>query len=1570
MPLLTRRHLLHSGLTLSVGSVVASRAAQAAEFLRLSAETSDSTLAPRERLLMDFNWKFFQGNGTDPSLDLDFGAGQGDFAKAGAFSFAKKEFDDAKWRKLNLPHDWAVELPFVHDDSLQGHGYKPLGRRYPATSVGWYRREFEVPKEDKGRRISFEFDGVFRDALVFMNGFFLGRNNNGYCPFSFDVTDYVNWGGPNFLVVRVDASQGDGWFYEGAGIYRHVWMLKTDLVHLGRWESYVRSDLQGDAAVLHLGAQVQNQGEHAASCRVRWTIFDPQKKRVATGESVSQQVPPDGSASFTASVNVPKPELWSPQTPMLYTAEVAAEADGKECDAEAVRFGVRTARFDVDKGFLLNGKQVKIKGTCNHQDHAGVGVALPDSLQRFRLAVLKEMGSNAVRTSHNMPTPEWVEACDRMGMMMLCEARLMESTSDGLAQLETMIKRYRNSPSIILWGMGNEEWPLQFQPAGDTVVAAMVRRSHELDPTRLCTAATTSPFDNSVSRALDVEGFNYSLKDIDAYRKAYPHKPLIGTETASTVSTRGIYSTDKLRNWVSAYDVNHTDWSEVAEEWWKFYTEREWLAGGFAWTGFDYRGEPTPYGWPSISSQFGIVDTCGFPKDNFFYYKAWWGNDPVLHLLPHWNWEGREGEEISVWAHSNLDEVELFLNGVSLGRQKVPLRGHVEWKVKYEPGVLEARGLKNGAVVLTDRRETTGKPESLRIVSDRMEIDANGQDVAMLRVEALDSAGRPVPTADTMVTFKVGGEGTLIGVGNGDPNCLESDRGPKRSLFSGLAQGIVQSTRRSGTIVVEVSTEEFGGKLKPARLEIKSRNVVPPPGISRLIPRRSRNLLSAIVVSLVIVLAWAPTLAQKKPAAMPWMDKTLSPDKRAELVVTQMTLDEKLQMVHGIGWGVLRDGDYVPPADNGGAGFVPGIKRLGIQDINLADSAVGVRMAGQRGRYSTLLPSTLGAASSWDPAAAYLYGSVIGRELRAQGYNMSIGGGVNLVREPRNGRNFEYAGEDPLLAGVMTGNLERGLQAQQVMGDIKHYALNDQETGRNILNVILDRKAMRESDLLAFQIAVSIAQPSAVMCSYNRVDGDYACENDYLLNQLLKRDWGFKGWVMSDWEGTHSTIRAALSGLDQEQPGTKYFGDALKQAIASNQVPQLRLDDMVHRILRSMFAAGVIDNPPISSVVDPFQGRDDAQHIAEESIVLLKNERNVLPLAKSIRSIALIGSHADVGVLSGGGSAQVDSPGGNAIDPNHGGSVWGQPVYFPSSPLKEIRRTAPQAHIAYNDGHSLADAAAAAKAADVAIVFTNQYMSEGQDAATLSLPDNQDALVAAVAVANPRTIVVLETGGPVSMPWHRSVQGILEAWYPGIGGAQALAALLFGDVNPSGKLPVTFAARDEDLPHPQVPGRNASITLLGNADGSGAASKPFDVTYTEGVRFGYKWSDSLKTQPLFPFGYGLSYTTFEYSGLKIDDVRDSVTFAVTNTGRLAGDEIAEVYVELPSSYGENFKRLAGWQRVSLAPGESRTMTSTLSQLAMSVFDVGKDSFVLPKGTYRVLVGGSSRDTPLTGALVH
>ncbi len=752
--------------------------------------------------------------------------GQGDFAKSGEFTFATEKFDDSKWRRLNLPHDWAVELPFVWDEEQQSHGYKPLGRRYAETSVGWYRRTFDIPKEDNGRRITVEFDGAFRSALVFLNGYFIGRNDNGYAPFRFDVSDFLRYGEKNYLVVRMDASFGDGWFYEGAGIYRHVWLTKTDALHLGNWDSTVRTSVKGNAATLSLGTAVQNQGQQPENCLVRWQVFDAAGKQVATANSAAQSVAPDGFATFTANASVTNPALWSPEAPKMYSAVVTVESGGKPRDAERVSFGVRTIAWDADKGFFLNGKSVKIKGTCNHHDHAGIGAALPDRMQWYRLAVLKDMGGNAVRTSHNMPTPEWVEACDRMGMMMMCETRLMSANPEGMAQLEVMVKRYRNSPSIILWSMGNEEWTMMPQPQGVRVIDDMIARTHELDPTRLCTAAVNASFETKFPEQLDVMGFNYNLKVLDGWHKAHPKTPSVGSETASTVSTRGIYSTDKLRNWVSAYDLNHTDWSELAEEWWKFYAAREWLSGGFAWTGFDYRGEPTPYGWPSINSQFGIVDMCGFPKDNFYYYKAWWGSEPVLHLFPHWNWGGREGEPISVWVHSNLDSVELFLNGKSQGSQKVQPLTHLEWKVIYEPGVLEARGAKDGKVVLTEKRETTGGPESIRLTADRTEIDANGDDIAVLKVEVLDSAGRAIPTAANMISFRVTGEGALIGVGNGDPNCQESDKAPKRSLFNGLAQVIVQASRTPGTITVEAYTEPYPRpKLPSTQVTIMTKKV-------------------------------------------------------------------------------------------------------------------------------------------------------------------------------------------------------------------------------------------------------------------------------------------------------------------------------------------------------------------------------------------------------------------------------------------------------------------------------------------------------------------------------------------------------------------------------------------------------------------------------------------------------------------------------------------------------------------------------------------------------------------------
>jgi len=692
------------------------------------------------------------------------------------------------------------------------------------------------------------------------------------------------------------------------------------------------------------------------------------------------------------------------------------------------------------------------------------------------------------------------------------------------------------------------------------------------------------------------------------------------------------------------------------------------------------------------------------------------------------------------------------------------------------------------------------------------------------------------------------------------------------------------------------------------------------------------------------------------------MDKSLTPDQRADLVMAQMTLDEKIALVHGTG-GFAQSG----ARSNGGAGVVEGIPRLGLPDLQLADSAVGVRAAAERGRYATLLPSTIAEAATWDPKLAWAYGDVIGRELRDQQYNTSLGGGVDITREPRNGRNFEYQGEDPILAGTMLAQFVTGLQSNHVIGDVKHYAFNDQETGRNIGNVVIGNRAAREADLLAFEIAVEQGHPGMVMCSYNKLNGDYACENSYLLTDVLKKAWGFQGFVMSDWGGTHSTAKAALAGLDNEEPGGNFFGAALKKAVDSGDVPLARLNDMVHRIVRTEFAMGIVDDPPKGRVVDPFRGADTAQEIAEKSIVLLKNAGNQLPLnAATVKSIALIGSHADTSMLSGGGSAQVDPPGGGA-------SRFGGPaVWFPTSPLKAIRAKAPKAKVEYNDGTDLAAAAALAKASEVAIVFVNQPTSEGRDLRSLTLPDDQDKLVTAVAAANPHTVVVLETGAAATMPWIGQVSAAIEAWYPGIRGHVALANILFGDVNPTGKLSVTFPKSDEDLPHPQIAGMApppppTDTAGAGRGGGRGRMAA-FDIDYTEGLEVGYKWFDAEKKEPLFAFGYGLSYTTYAYSGLKAGI--DSVTFTVRNTGKRAGEEIAEVYAGLPASAQEPPKRLVAWDRIPLAPGQSKTVTLPIDPKFLSIFDEQKEGWELLPGEYQFFVGGSSRSTPLTATVKH
>jgi beta-glucosidase len=717
----------------------------------------------------------------------------------------------------------------------------------------------------------------------------------------------------------------------------------------------------------------------------------------------------------------------------------------------------------------------------------------------------------------------------------------------------------------------------------------------------------------------------------------------------------------------------------------------------------------------------------------------------------------------------------------------------------------------------------------------------------------------------------------------------------------------------------------------------------------------------------VVLLASLPAFTQDRP----WMNKGLSPEERADLVLKQMTLDEKIDLLHGN--GMAHTGNWQMPLthlSNGGAGYVVGVPRLGISPLYISDAAYGVRSSGENGRYSTALPSNLGAASSWDPQAACEYGALIGRELRAQGYNMTLGGGVNLTREPRNGRTFEYMGEDPLLAGTMVGNLMKCEQAQHVVGDIKHYAMNDQETGRNIVNAVISKRAMRESDLLAFQIGLRISNAAAVMCSYNRVNGDFSCENKYLLTDVLKHDWNFKGFVLSDWGGTHSTEKASAAGLDQEQPMADYFGPKLKEAVEAGRVPMSEIDDHARRVLWAEFASGVIDDPVQKSVVDAEGGLEIAQHLEEQSIVLLKNEKGVLPLDPAkLHRVAVIGGHADVGMISGGGSAQVDPPGGNAIaPPGQKATTWQAHIWFPTSPLKALRTELPNAKVEYNSGEDPDAAAELAKNSDVAIVFAYQWESEGMDLPNLSLPDNQDALIERVAAANPHTIVVLETGTAVTMPWINQVSGIVEAWYAGSSGHRAVANVLLGKVNPSAKLAMTFPKSEQDLPRPVI----APLSREDFGQGTGAVNRPahvqsrYSVHYDEGVKVGYKWYEAEHKAPLFPFGFGLSYTSYAYSGIKTDSAQRTVTFTVKNTGKRAGTEIAQVYAVLPEAAGEPFKRLVGWQRVSLQPGEAKTVSVVVDPLMLSIFDEQKDGWELLPGTYAILAGPSSEETPLHG----
>jgi beta-galactosidase len=743
-------------------------------WLLMASADAASTASPRERLLMDFGWKFHLGN--------EWGIGE-NLAKAGSgMGPASASFTDTSWRTLDLPHDWAVELPFDQRADAS-HGFKALGPGFPQNSVAWYRRTFELPRADAGKRLWIEFDGVFRDSTVFLNGWFVGRQESGYSSFRYDVTDLANCGGRNVLAVMVDASQEEGWFYEGAGIYRHVWLVKTEPLAIAPDGVFVYSQFRDNvpegAAKVHVQTRLRNDGTNNADLSVRWEILAPDGAVVASSRK-STTIGPRSQYEerVEQTMDVSRPVLWSPESPRLYQLVTTLESGGTLVDREQTEFGIRTVAFDPEKGFLLNGKPYELNGTCNHQDHAGVGVALPDRLQYFRVARLKEMGANAYRTSHNPPTPELLQACDRLGMLVMDENRLLGSDIIHMNRLERLIRRDRNHPSVVIWSIANEEFDVQQTPAGRRVAESMQDLIRQLDPTRPVTYA--APVGNEfagVNQIIGVRGWNYHVgPDMEAYHQAHPQQPNVGTEQASTVGTRGIYASDPLRGYVSAYDDAASGGVHSAEGWWSYFATRPWLSGGFVWTGFDYRGEPTPYGWPCISSQFGILDTCGFPKDNYWYYRSWWTREPVLHLMPHWNWPGREGEEIDVRALSNCQEVELLLNGRSLGRQTMKPNSLLKWKVRYIPGTLSAVGFRDGKRVAETRVETTGEPAVVRLEPDRNVITAGGQDVSVITVSARDVHGRIVPTASNLVLFNLKGPGRILGVGNGDPSCHEPDQ--------------------------------------------------------------------------------------------------------------------------------------------------------------------------------------------------------------------------------------------------------------------------------------------------------------------------------------------------------------------------------------------------------------------------------------------------------------------------------------------------------------------------------------------------------------------------------------------------------------------------------------------------------------------------------------------------------------------------------------------------------------------------------------------------------------------------
>ena len=784
--------------------------------------------AQRRTVSLDRGWKFAFGNAADPAKD--FGCGTEYFnylTKANSIHNTgpySMKFDDSGWEPVDVPHDFVVRLPFSAEAS-HSHGYKTVGWKYPETSVGWYRRTFRLDSLDRGKHVAITFDGIFRDSRVWVNGFYCGGEPSGYLSQTYDITDYANFGGENVVCVRADATLEEGWFYEGGGIYRHVWLTTTSPLHIAQDGISISTTFRKgySRALLNVRTDLFNASHDTVRGSVRYSVLDAEGRQIAatTDEGNPTRrlrfLPMQTRRSaFQYIIPIDNPQLWSPDTPYLYTLVAEVIVGGKTVDNKAVRFGVRDVVFDKDRGLLLNGKPLKIKGVNMHQDHAGVGAAIPDALQAYRIRRLKQLGCNAYRSSHNPMSPAMLDVCDSLGMLVIDETRLAGINANETSALRRMIERDRNHPSVILWSAGNEEWGIEWDKKGERIAATMRDYCHLYDPSRPMTFATSGG--PTVEVPVDVAGYNYIMQNpVDEHRRNYPDRRCYGSEETTGCGTRGVYFPDAEGRWMPALnrvmDQRDSTFNQI-ERGWRFYAERPWAAGCFFWTGFDYRGEPNPMKFPATGSQFGILDYCGFAKDEAEYLRAWWTDDTVLHILPHWNLAGHEGEEVSVWAYSNCDEVELFCNGKSLGRQTMPRYGHLEWTAVYRPGRLKAVGYKAGRRVCQTVVATAGAPAQIRAAADRTLLAADGADVAVVDITLHDRRGTLVPDANVPLTLSVEGNACILGVGNGNPAMQAAEQPAERQAkefsvetFNGCAQVILKTTDQPGDITLTVAAD-------------------------------------------------------------------------------------------------------------------------------------------------------------------------------------------------------------------------------------------------------------------------------------------------------------------------------------------------------------------------------------------------------------------------------------------------------------------------------------------------------------------------------------------------------------------------------------------------------------------------------------------------------------------------------------------------------------------------------------------------------------------------------------------